>query len=110
MENDIKNDKLVEMFKAISNITRLEILQLLKEPEKNFPTQTHSKKEGLFVGGVCVSDIQNKIGLGQSTTSHYLSFLQQSGLLEMQRIGKWTYYRRNEKSIKQLERFLGGNL
>ncbi len=48
--------------------------------------------------------------MGQSTTSQYLSLLQNSGLLEMKRIGQWTYYRRNEEVIKQLESFIGKNL
>lgn len=110
-DQQVMNDeKLVDMFKALSNATRLKILQMLKEPEKNFPSQVHIHKGDDFLGGVCVGDIRDKIGLGQSTTSQYLSLLLQSGLLEMKRIGQWTYYRRNEEVIKQLEGFIGKNL
>lgn len=106
-EKQVLNDeKIVDMFKALSNATRLKVLQMLKEPEKNFPTQVHIHKGEDFSGGVCVGDIRDKIGLGQSTTSQYLSLLQQSGLLEMKRIGQWTYYRRNEEVIKQLESYI----
>lgn len=106
----LNDAKWVEIFKALSNVTRLKILQLLKEPEKNFPPQAHILKGEKFQGGVCVGDIRDRINLGQSTTSQYLSLLQQSGLLEAQRIGQWTYYRRNEEMIKQLEDFTGKSL
>ncbi|MBA9028511.1 MULTISPECIES: ArsR/SmtB family transcription factor [Bacillaceae] len=106
----IIDEKIVDMFKALSNATRLKIIQMLKEPENNFPPQVHIHKGDDFQGGVCVGDIRDKIGLVQSTTSQYLSLLQQSGLLEMKRIGQWTYYRRNEKVITQLEGFIGKQL
>ena len=96
--------KFIDIFKALSNDTRVEILQMLKQPEENFPPQAHKGEE--FSGGVCVKDIRDKVGLGQSTTSQYLSLLQKSGLLETRRIGQWTYYRRNEEVIKELERFI----
>ena len=106
----INDEKLVDMFKALSNATRLKIIQMLKQPEENFPPQVHIQKSDDFPGGVCVGDIRDKVGLGQSTTSQYLSLLQKSGLLETKRIGQWTYYRRNEDMIKQLESFIGKKL
>jgi DNA-binding transcriptional ArsR family regulator len=63
-------------------------------------------KDHGFEGGVCVGDIQKSTGLSQSTTSQYLSILLQSDLLEMKRIGQWTYYRRNEETIKQFEAYI----
>jgi DNA-binding transcriptional ArsR family regulator len=105
------DEKAVEIFKALSNQTRVSILQMLKYPETNFsPEEAHVLKEGEFVGGVCVSDIHKKSGVSQSTTSQYLSILQQSGLLEMKRIGQWTYYRRNEETIKQFEHYIRSKL
>lgn len=100
------DEKAVEIFKALSNQTRVNILQMLKNPETNFSTEAHVIKEGEFEGGVCVSDIHKKSGVSQSTTSQYLSILLQSGLLEMKRIGQWTYYRRNEETIKQFEHYI----
>jgi DNA-binding transcriptional ArsR family regulator len=104
------DEKAVEIFKALSNQTRVRILQMLKDPEKNFSTEAHVIKEGEFIGGVCVSDIHKNSGISQSTTSQYLSILQQSGLLEMKRIGQWTYYRRNEETIKQFEHYIRSKL
>lgn len=106
----MSDQKAVEIFKALSNQTRVSIVQMLKDPETNFSKQAHVVKEEGFEGGVCVSDIREKAGISQSTTSQYLSILLQSGLLEMKRIGQWTYYRRNEETIKRFEQYIGLNI
>lgn len=97
----------IELFKVLSNETRVNILKWLKEPEKNFPKQqSHLPKEVSIEGGVCVGDIQEKANASQSTVSHYLTMMQKAGLLESVRYGQWTYYRRNEETIRQLAEFL----
>ena len=60
--------------------------------------------------GVCVSHIQERAGLSQSTTSQYLSILQKAGLVTATRIGQWTYYKRNEQNIAALVDFIEGEL
>ena len=96
----------IEIFKALSNETRLSILEWLKEPEKNFPPQgTHFDKPIDLKGGVCVGSIRDKTGISHSTVSHYLDILQKAGLLIAQRHGKWTYYRRNEKTLSELSEY-----
>ncbi|OMP67863.1 ArsR/SmtB family transcription factor [Domibacillus epiphyticus] len=93
----------IDIFKALSNETRLEILKWLKEPEKHFDKPSaHLSKNMNEKGGVCVGDIVEKAGLSQSTISQYLTMLQKAGLLESERHGQWTYYRRNETIIKEL--------
>lgn len=89
----------VELFKALSNKTRLLILQWLKNPEKHFPGQEGESGEY----GVCVGKIQHKAQLTQSTISEYLSILQRAGLIESTRVGQWTYYKRNEEGFKLLK-------
>lgn len=90
----------VEIFKALSNKTRLQILHWLKDPEGNFPDQ----EEYGFANGVCVGQIQKKAGLTQSTVSEYLSVLQRAGLVKSTRVGQWTYYRRDEDAFVALSR------
>lgn len=97
----------LEAFKALSNDTRLEILAWLKEPKKHFPPQSACDVRDV---GVCVSDIQKKVGLSQSTVSQYLSTLQKAGLVTATRVGQWTYYKRNEKNIAILAEFIKSNL
>jgi DNA-binding transcriptional ArsR family regulator len=88
----------LEIFKALANTTRLNILLWLKDPEGSFPGQ---ERYG-FEHGVCVGQIQQKAGLTQSTVSEYLSVLQRAGLVKATRVGQWTYYQRNEEAFSAL--------
>lgn len=89
--------KLVELTKALANETRMDIMWWLQEPDKNFRPHKDGKD---FSDGVCAKVIQEKTGMSQSTISHYLSILQRSDLVIAERIGKWTYYRRNDATIR----------
>lgn len=96
----------IEVFKALSNKSRLQMLAWLKEPEVNFPEQLPSG----FEHGVCVGQIQAKAGLTQSTVSEYLCILQRAGFIESKRVGQWTYYKRNEKAFSTLSKIIESNL
>ena len=96
----------IEVFKALSNKSRLQMLEWLKEPEINFPEQIASG----FEHGVCVGQIQAKAGLTQSTVSEYLSILQRAGFIESKRVGQWTYYKRNEEAFTRLSKIIESNL
>ena len=51
----------IEIFKALSNETRLSIIEWLKEPEKNFPPQGGHFDDAVDLkGGVCVGSIRDK--------------------------------------------------
>jgi DNA-binding transcriptional ArsR family regulator len=97
-------DNQVLVFKALANESRLKILQWMKDPEKHFgcdrPTGDSRGKL------VCVGEIQKKLGLSQSTASHYLSLLMQAGLVVPRREGQWTFYERNEEKLKEVGKFL----
>nr|WP_237690916.1 metalloregulator ArsR/SmtB family transcription factor [Paenibacillus caui] len=97
----------IEVFKALSNEARLQILEWLKDPKAHFGPQ-----EGidLIEIGVCVSQITAKLNMTQSTTSQYLSVLQRAGLLHATRLGKWTYYKRDEEAIKQIASYIQQDL
>ena len=90
--------EMLQIIKVIGNEKRFQILKWLKNPELNFPP--HQEVED-FSNGVCVGFIQKKSGLSQSTTSQYLAILEKAGLVISTRIGKWTYYRRNEMVISE---------
>lgn len=98
---------LLDIFKALSNRTRLDILKRLKDPENSFPPQDEGD---VHTVGVCVSSIQEGVGLSQSTVSDYLATLQRAGLVEVRRIGQWTYYKRNEEAISRLAELIGKDL
>ncbi|MET3898183.1 DNA-binding transcriptional ArsR family regulator [Devosia sp. UYZn731] len=97
----------LEIFKALSNRTRLEIVRGLKDPVNNFPPQDEGD---VHIVGVCVSSIQEGVGLSQSTVSDYLATLHRAGLVEVRRIGQWTYYKRNEATISGLAEIIGKEL
>ncbi|MBD0268216.1 MAG: helix-turn-helix transcriptional regulator [Cyanobacteria bacterium Co-bin8] len=88
-----------DIFKVLANETRLQILQWLKDPGTHFsaPGEGYSEAEG-----VCVSLIQKKAGLAQSTISHYLTMLEEAGLVKSTRHGQWTYYRRIDQAFSDL--------
>ena len=94
----------LEIFKALSNKTRLQILQWLKAPEEHFQEKGQADFGKV---GVCVGLIQQKCGLSQSTVSEYLTVLQKAGLLHATRLGQWTYYKRNEQAFAELSRLIG---
>jgi DNA-binding transcriptional ArsR family regulator len=96
----------VDIFKALSNKTRLQILNWLKEPRKNFPEQEANG----FADGVCVGQIQKKAGLTQSTVSEYLAILQRAGLVKSTRVGQWTYYQRDEAAFEALSKHIKSNI
>jgi len=96
----------IEIFKALSNKTRIQILGWLKEPEKHFPEH----KANCETNGVCVGLIQQKAGLTQSTISEYLSILQRAGLVTATRLGQWTYYKRNETAFEELSHLIASEL
>ncbi|WP_343312530.1 metalloregulator ArsR/SmtB family transcription factor [Brucella sp. BE17] len=84
---------LEEIFKALANPVRLEILSWLKEPEKHFSTQHISLEMG-----VCAGQFE-RCGLSQSTVSAHLSVLTKVGLIVPARVGQWTFYKRDEEAI-----------
>ena len=62
------------MLKAMSDENRLRILQMLKEREYN------------------ASELLEEMKFGQSTLSHHMKLLSNSGLVTAKKNGKWTIY------------------
>lgn len=95
----------VEIFKALGNKNRLQILTWLKSPEQYFVDYVPACGDADV--GVCVGHIQKKSGLTQSTISEYLAVLHRVGLVSATRVGQWTYYKRNEEAISALNVLIG---
>ncbi|MBY6389275.1 MULTISPECIES: ArsR/SmtB family transcription factor [Rhodococcus erythropolis group] len=92
-------------FKALSNPTRVQILQWLKDPG-SFPPQLEPAEEV----GVCLKHIQARAKVSQSTASQYMAALQTADLVTSTRIGQWTHYKRNEQQIARFAEFIGQGL
>ncbi|MHB8812053.1 MAG: ArsR/SmtB family transcription factor [Steroidobacteraceae bacterium] len=89
--------------RALASDKRLLILQWLKAPEEHFPPQTYGD---LIEDGVCGLFIAQKLRVTQPTASEHLKVLTQAGLLRAKRIRQWTFYRRDERRIRELRRAL----
>jgi DNA-binding transcriptional ArsR family regulator len=99
-------DNLIDVFKALSNPTRLQIMVWLRDPEAHFAPQVDPIDEV----GVCVKQIKEKAGVSQSTASQFMSVLERADLVLSTRIGRWTYYRRNNERIIELPEQLEASL
>jgi len=67
--------QLQEIFKALSDETRLRILKLLEEGES------------------CVCELMQVLEMPQSTISRHMNVLRRAGLVKGRRDGKWVHYR-----------------
>ncbi len=95
--------KLLEVFRALDNERRLQVLQWLKEPTRHFRPQVDGDLEE---DGVCGLLIAEKLGLSQATVSEHMRVLVQSGLVQTKRIKQWTFYRRDDFRISEFTRAL----
>ena len=75
-------EKLVEIFKALSDPTRLRLVKLLNDC-----------KPGVCEGGaLCVNALARRIGVTQSAISQHLRILRQAGLVNGARRGSFMHY------------------
>jgi DNA-binding transcriptional ArsR family regulator len=98
-------DDAVTALKALANPTRLQIMNWLGDPDVEFAQWDPIADRQEY--GVCVSHLQAKSGLAQSTVSSYMATLERAGLVRSTRIGKWTHYRRDEDALSELAGMLG---
>jgi ArsR family transcriptional regulator len=90
-------EKLELAFKALSDPTRLKILEILKRPGKSSCGLINLNERVL-----CACDIQDAIGLSQAATSYHLDLLRRAGLIHGQKRERWMFYWRNEAAIASL--------
>lgn len=88
MRGECDLERQAEIFKALSDVNRLKIIDMLS------------------CGELCVCDIIDKLNLTQSTVSHHAKILKQAGLIKSHKKGKWTIYAVNEEAFKAVEEYL----
>ena len=71
MQKYLENAK---VFMAFCDETRLKVLELLRNGEK------------------CASVLLEQVSVGQSTLSHHMKILVESGIVTARKVHKWTYY------------------
>ena len=82
--SDADHDKLVNLFKAMGDPTRLKVLF------------------ALAAGEMCVCDLAAFLEITESAVSHQLRMLRQLYLVANRREGQILYYRLNDQHIEQL--------
>lgn len=73
-----------ELFHALADQTRLEILDELKE------------------GECCVCELTDRLQAGQSRLSFHLKVLKDAGMIVDRREGRWMYYAVNAEALAEL--------
>ena len=89
--------------RALANDRRQQILQWLKDPTKHFPRQVAGD---LVNDGVCGNQIARKLRVSQLTLSEHMKILCQAGLTRTRRIGKRTFYKRDESGIRRFKKMI----
>ncbi|RPH80252.1 MAG: ArsR family transcriptional regulator [Nitrospiraceae bacterium] len=80
-----EREKTVRLFHALSDETRLRILERLREGEQ------------------CVCDLTDAFKTGQSRLPFHLRVLKDVGLVTDRPEGRWTFYSLNLDAIRELE-------
>jgi DNA-binding transcriptional ArsR family regulator len=92
---------MVDVFRALASERRLKIMDWLKDPSSHFPPQVDGD---LIKDGVCGVLIAEKLGISQPTLSEHMKVLTQVGLVVPKRIKQWTFYKRDEKRIREVKK------
>ncbi|NMH69635.1 winged helix-turn-helix transcriptional regulator [Bacillus sp. RO3] len=77
--------KVAEIFKALSDQTRMKIAYALTIEDE-----------------LCVCDVANIVGASTATASHHLRLLKKQGLAKFRKRGKLVYYSLDDHHVKQL--------
>lgn len=70
----VRTDRAVELFHALSDETRLEIIEMLSRGER------------------CVCELTDSLDAAQSRLSFHLRVLKDAGIVTDRKAGRWVYY------------------
>lgn len=93
--------------RALANERRLQILDWLRDPRKNFREQADGD---LVEDGVCGLLIAEKLGVSAPTLSEHMRVLTAAKLVRAKRVKQWTMYKRNETAILAIKRSIQDGL
>lgn len=96
-----------EILRALASPRRLQILDWLRDPVSHFPPQRDGDLEK---DGVCVIFIAERLGVTQPTATAHLQALARANLVTSKRVGQWTFFKRNESTIRAFKRAIRDEL
>ena len=85
----VDRSRAVDLFHALSDETRLEIVQRLRSGER------------------CVCDLTDLLSAAQSRLSFHLKVLKDAGLVSDRKEGRWVHYSLNREAFTELQELLG---
>ena len=86
----IPADRAAAIFHALSDETRIGLIQLLRKGER------------------CVCDLTNALDAAQSRLSFHLKVLKDAGIVSDRKDGRWVHYELNEDAFAEAHRLLAG--
>ena len=89
-------ETLTELFKALSDPTRLRLVRLLGQQ-----SQGERLDECNGRGFLCVNALAHRLGVTQSAVSQHLRILRQAGLVRGERRGSFMHYSLNPDGLEQ---------
>src|SRR6476619_7867200 len=80
-----RTERSIELFHALSDETRLQIIELLRNGES------------------CVCELTDSIDAAQSRLSLHLRVLRDAGIVRDRKDGRWVYYQLNRDAFEEAE-------
>ena len=80
-----RTERAIELFHALSDETRLEIIELLRKGER------------------CVCELTDTLDAAQSRLSFHLRVLKDAGIVRDRKDGRWVYYELDSEVFEEME-------
>lgn len=87
-ETVIDSEVSPEVFRALGDENRMQILELLKD------------------GEMCAGDLLKSVSIVQSTLSHHMKTLVEAGIVRCRKQGKWSYYSIDREMLKKISTYI----
>ena len=85
-----RTDRAIELFHALSDETRLEIIELLRKGER------------------CVCELTDTLDAAQSRLSFHLRVLKDAGIVRVRKDGRWVHYELVPDAFAEMETLVTG--
>jgi ArsR family transcriptional regulator len=85
-----RTERAIELFHALSDETRLEIIELLRKGER------------------CVCELTDSLDAAQSRLSFHLRVLKDAGIVRDRKDGRWVHYELDLDAFEEIETLVSG--
>jgi len=92
---------LVPLFEALSDENRLKILKQVKKRSLKCALQPNGK-----CNQACIKDLEKKLKISMPTVSYHVKLLENAGLLNTRKEGRFLYLEVSEKEFRKISEFI----